>query len=357
VRYLFITSHRQDLRLFKHGGQRFWYGLLMVLLLLAPTMLGKFYLNELSNVLIFAVAGVGLMLLTGYTGLVSLGHGAFLGVGAYTNAFLLKAGVPFLLSFPIAGLTAGLFGVLLGFPVLRLTGVYLVMATYAFSLILHEVFATWVPVTGGLNGTRVPYPDLFGYEISSGPGLYYISLFVLVSIILVVVNLLRADTGRSLMAIRDSHIAAQSIGIHLTRYKTTAFGLSAAISGLAGALLGHRLGFISPEAFDFLMSLQLLLVVVVGGLGSIHGAIFGAIFIGVLPQAIALLRGHLPPAIAEQPSLDSGLFGLVLMLVVLFEPKGIYGVWIKIQLYFSQFPLYRRATFRRQKLYMRSERV
>jgi branched-chain amino acid transport system permease protein len=357
MRFVFLTSHEQDLRLFKHGGQRFWYGLLALALAAAPLVLDRFFLSELSNVLIFGIAGVGLMLLTGYTGLVSLGHAAFLGIGAYTNAFLLKNGVPFLLSFPAAGLAAGLFGVLLGFPVLRLSGVYLVMATYGFSLIVYEVFTKWTPVTGGLDGIKVPPATILGLEIGNGAGLYCLALAVLVAVVLGVANLLRANTGRALIAIRDSQIAAQSMGVHLTRYKTTAFGLSAGITGLAGALLGHRLGFISPEAFDFLMSLQLLLVVVVGGLGSIHGALFGAIFIGLLPQAIALLRGRLPPSIADQPSLDSGLFGLVLVLVVLFEPRGIYGVWKKVQLYFSLFPLYRRATFKRQKLYMRSERI
>jgi branched-chain amino acid transport system permease protein len=357
MRYLFVTRYEQESRLFGQPGQRFWYGLLGLALVAAPWTLSPFYLSELSNVLIFAVAGVGLMLLTGYTGLVSLGHAAFLGIGAYTNAYLLTKGVPFVVSFPAAGLLAALLGLVIGMPVLRLTGIYLVVATYGFSLIVEEIFATWVAVTGGFNGVKVPVPSLLGVPIETSRSLYFLCLSVLVLVLLGVFNLLRADTGRALMAIRDSQIAAQSIGIHLTRYKSTAFALSAGITGLAGALLSHRLGFVSPEAFNFLVSLQLLLIIVVGGLGSLHGAVLGAVFISVLPQAIALLRGHLPAQIADQPGLDAGLFGLTLMLVILFEPSGIYGVWKKMRTYIEQFPLYRKATFRRRKIYMRSERI
>ena len=357
MRYVLFTTLDEKISLFKHRGQVICYGSLLLALLAAPKVLGVFYLSELTHVLIFAIAGVGLMLLTGYTGLVSLGHAGFLGVGAYANAFLLAKGVPFPIAFTSAGLLAAAVGFVLAFPVLRLTGIYLVMATYAFSLILTEMFNVWVPVTGGLNGTKVIEGTIFGYSITRGIPLYYLALGVLVLVVLGALNLLRSDTGRVFAAIRDSQIAAQSLGVNLTRYKTAAFGLSAGATGLAGALLGHRLGFISPEAFSFVTSLELLLIVVVGGLGSIHGAIFGAIFIGLLPQGIALLRDKLPEYIANQPSLDSGLFGLVLMLVILFEPAGIYGVWVRIKQYFGEFPLYPRAASRRQKRYMRSERA
>jgi branched-chain amino acid transport system permease protein len=176
-------------------------------------------------------------------------------------------------------------------------------------------------------------------------------------VVLAAINLTRSPTGRAMVAIRDSEISAQSLGVNLVRYKTVAFALSAGITGLAGALLGHKMRYISPDAFNILLSIQLLLMVVVGGLGSIHGAILGAIFVGGLPQAIALMRDYLPTAIARTPGLEPGLFGIVMVSVVLFEPLGIYGRWLKIKAYFDYFPLYRRATFKRQRSYLKTERV
>ena len=147
------------------------------------------------------------------------------------------------------------------------------------------------------------------------------------------------------------------MGVHLTKYKTVAFGISAAFTGIAGALYAHKLMFISPESFTILLSIEFLLLVVVGGLGSIHGAVFGAIFIIVLPQGIVLLKDFLPNVIAEQTGLQAGIFGLVIILFMLFEPLGLYGRWVKIKLYFSTFPLYKKATFKRQKSYARTDQL
>ena len=180
---------------------------------------------------------------------------------------------------------------------------------------------------------------------------------MLALVVLAAINLVRSPTGRALVAIRDSEVSAQSLGVNLFRYKTAIFALSAFITGLAGALLAHRMRFISPDAFNFLISIQLLLMVVVGGLGSIHGAILGAIFVGALPQGIAIMREYLPTAIARTPGLEPALFGLVMVLIVLFEPLGLYGRWLKIKAYSDYFPLYRRATFKRQRAYLKTERV
>jgi len=356
MRFLFKTSYDQDLRLFRHGGQVFWYGLLGVLLLLAPLVLGEYYVGELAYVFILATAGVGLMLLTGYTGLVSLGHAAFLGIGAYGEAYLLSRGVPFPVSLVLAGMIAGAIGFLIGFPTLRLSGVYLAIATFAFALIVSEVFASWTAVTRGFNGFQVPRIVVFGERLSQDWHLYYIALALLVLVILGVLNLLRAPTGRALIAIRDSEIAAQALGVNLTLYKTTAFALSAAITGMAGALYAHKLSFLSPDGFNIILSIQLLLMIVVGGIGSLHGAVFGALFVGILPSAIALLRGLLPTSIGEQPGLEGFIFGLILVLTILFEPWGLYGRWMKLKLYFQLFPLYRRATFARSKSFLRTAR-
>src|SRR5262245_4516426 len=334
-----------------------WYGILAACLLLAPLVLAEFYVGELSQVFILAIAGVGLMLLIGYTGLASLGHGAFMAIGAYVNTYLLTRGVPFVVSFPVAGLAALVAGIVVALPANRMTGIYLAIATLAFSQIVEQVIVRWESVTRGFQGLPVPPPDILGHPLTQAWEFYYLCLAVLVVVVLGVINLIRSPTGRAMVAIRDSEISAQSLGVNLVRYKTIAFAISAFITGLAGALLGHKLKFISPDAFNIILSIQLLLMVVVGGLGSIHGAIFGAIFVGGLPQAIALMRDYLPGAIAKTPGLEPGLFGLVMILIVLFEPLGIYGRWLKIKAYFDYFPLYRRATFKRQRSYLKTERV
>jgi branched-chain amino acid transport system permease protein len=170
-------------------------------------------------------------------------------------------------------------------------------------------------------------------------------------------NLLRTPLGRAMVAIRDSEISAQSMGIHLARYKTFAFAISAFITGLAGALFAHYVRFLAPDAFDVLLSVQFVTIVFVGGLGSLHGVIFGALFVRLLPQAIAIMRDELPFGIGRMPGLEPSLFGLVLVFVILFEPGGIYGRWLKIKHWFQAYPLKRRSSFRRQKSYARSERL
>ena len=357
MRILFKTSYLDDVRLFQHSGQVFWYGLLVASLLVAPLVLADFYVGELSYVFILAMAGMGLMLLLGFTGLASLGHGAFMAIGAYTNTYLITKGVPFLVAFPTAGLAALLAGILIAVPANRMTGIYLSIATLAFSQIVEQLIVRWEPVTRGFQGMPVPAPELFGHSLAKPWEFYYFCLAMLVLIVLAAINLTRSPTGRAMVAIRDSEISAQSLGVNLVQYKTIAFALSAGITGLAGALLGHKMRFISPDAFNILLSIQLLLMVVVGGLGSIQGAVLGAIFVGGLPQFIALMRDYLPPAIARTPGLEPGLFGIVMVTVVLFEPLGIYGRWLKIKAYFDYFPLYRRATFKRQRSYLKTERV
>jgi branched-chain amino acid transport system permease protein len=357
VRILFKTSYLDDIRLFQHDGQVFWYSVLAVCLLAAPLLLPSFYVGELSQIFILAIAGVGLMLLIGFTGLVSLGHGAFMAIGAYTNTYLITKGVPFALAFPIAGIAALIAGIIIAVPANRMTGIYLAIATLAFSQIVEQIIIRWEHVTRGFQGMPVPPADLFGHALTRGWDFYYLCLAVLALVVFAAVNLVRSPTGRALVAIRDSEISAQSLGVNLFRYKTAVFALSAGVTGLAGALLAHRMRFISPDAFNILLSIQLLLMVVVGGLGSIQGAIYGAIFVGGLPQAIALMRDYLPTAIARTPGLEPGLFGLVMVLIVLFEPLGIYGRWLKIKAFFDYFPLYRRATFKRQRSYLKTERV
>ncbi len=357
MRFLFKTDYGQDIRLIKHGGQAFWYSLLGVALLIAPWSVGDYWLTQLSFILIYSIAGLGLMVLAGFTGLASLGHAAFLGVGAYTQAYLLSRGWPFVLALPSAAALSAAVGVVVGLPALRVKGIYLAIATLAFGFIVEEVLARWESVTGGNSGRNVPGVSIFGWEVGSGAGFYYVCLVVCTLATLGVLNLLRSGTGRAFIAIRDSEISAQSMGIALAQYKTLAFAISAGLTGAAGALYAHKLAFISPDQFGVLQSIELLLVVVVGGVGSVHGAFLGAIFLIALPQFIAVSKDWLPPAIGQASGLQALIYGAVLVGIVLFEPLGLYGRWLKMRTYLQLFPFYRRGLFKRQKAFTKSERL
>ncbi len=357
MRFVFKTRYQQDIRLVRHSFDYGWYGLLLIGLLLAPLFLSRFYIGEMSFVFIYAIAGLGLMVLTGYTGQVSLGHAAFLAVGAYTHGYLLTQGWPFVAALPTAMVSTGVVGALVALPALRLVGIYLAIATLAFSMIVEQIAMRWESVTGGGRGMSIPAAEVFGVPMSSPGRFYFLCLVLLIISMFLVMNLLRAPLGRAMLAVRDSEVAARSMGINLARTKTMAFAISAALTGVAGALLAHHTRYISPEAFMLTLSIQLLLLIVVGGLGSLHGVIFGAIFVGFLPQGIALMRDVLPPSIGQLPGLEPGIFGLILVLFLLFEPHGLYGQWRKVRQFFSEFPLYRKATNKRQKTYLRTERV
>jgi len=357
MRFLFKTSYLQDVRLVRHGGQAFWYGLLVLALLAAPWALPEYWLAQLTFILIYSVVGLGLMLLSGYTGLFSLGHAAFLGVGAYTEAVLSNAGWPFPVSFALAALVSAAVGVVVGLPALRVKGIYLAIATLAFGFIVVEVFARWESVTGGNAGTHLKAPRIVDWVADTDVSFYFICLAVTVGATLVILNLLRSPTGRAFVAIRDSAISAQSMGIHLARYKTLSFAISAALAGVAGALYAHKLKFISPDQFEILHSIDLVLMIVVGGIGSVHGAFLGAIFLITMPQAIALAKDYLPAAIGQAPGLQGTVYGIVLIAIVLFEPLGLYGRWLKVRTYFQIFPFYRKGMFKRQKSFLKSDRL
>jgi branched-chain amino acid transport system permease protein len=357
MRFIFKTGYEQDLRLAKHGGHVFWYGLLGLLLLAAPLLLAEYLLAQLTFILIYGVVGLGLMLLAGYTGLFSIGHAAFFGVGAYAQAVLTGMGWPFPLALAVgAGLSAAV-GVVVGLPALRVKGIYLGIATLSFGFIVEEVFARWESVTGGNAGKTVGPVKMFGWTADSGASFYFVCLAVAVLATLACLNLLRSPTGRAFVAIRDSEISAQSMGIHLARYKTLSFAVSAALAGIGGALYAHQIRFLSPDQFNIIQSIDLLLMVVIGGLGSIHGAFLGAIFLIGLPQAISAVKDFLPEAIGQAPGLKAVVYGTVLIAFVLFEPMGIYGRWLKIRTYLQLFPFYRKGLFKRQKSFQKSDRL
>jgi branched-chain amino acid transport system permease protein len=357
MRFLFKTDYTQDIRLAKHGGHVFWYGLLAVFLVAAPWLVPDYWLAQLTFVLIYGIVGLGLMLLSGFTGLFSIGHAAFLGVGAYTEAVLVNHGVPFPVALVAAAALSAAVGVVVGLPALRVKGIYLGIATIAMAFIVQEILARWDHLTGGNAGISVKKPGLFGWTIDTSTGFYFLCLVIAVGSTLAILNLLRSPTGRAFVAIRDSEISAQSMGIHLARYKTLSFSISAALAGLGGALYAHKLTFISPDQFDILQSIDLLLMVVIGGLGSVHGAFLGAIFLISAPQLIALGKDWLPPAIGQAPGLQGVVYGTVLIAFVLFEPLGLYGRWLKVRTYLQLFPFYRQGLFKRQKSFQKSDRL
>jgi branched-chain amino acid transport system permease protein len=293
MRFLFKTDYNQDIRLAKHGGHVFWYGLLCLLLVAAPWLVQEYWLAQLTFVLIYAIVGLGLMLLAGFTGLFSLGHAAFLGVGAYTQAVMVNAGVPFPIALACAGLLSAAVGMVVGLPALRVKGIYLGMATLAFGFIVEEGMARWESVTGGNSGLMVKLPQPVRLGLDSSNEFYFLCLVV---------------TGR-----HAGHRQPDAL-VHRPRLRghsrfgnlgaehghppgalqDLSFALSAALAGMGGALYAHKIQFLSPDQFSLLQSIDLLLMVVIGGLGSIHGAFLGAIFLIVMPQLIAWARTSCP---------------------------------------------------------------
>lgn len=357
MRFIFKTRYEQDLGLFKDKVSAGWYAALIVLLLAAPFILSDYIQNQLVFVFIWGIVALGLMLLSGFTGQFSMGHAAFFAIGAYAEMILQLMGWPFILSAPAAMALAAIAGFVIGLPALRLTGIYLAIATLSFGFIVEEVLARWESVTGGNHGKVVPSLKFIVGKFDSSIEFYYLCLALIIGVTVVCVNLLRSPTGRAFVAIRDSEVSAQSMGVNLARYKTLSFAISAAITGLAGTLYAHQIRFLSPEQFTIVVSIEFLMMLIIGGMGSLHGAIFGAIFIIMLPEVITVVKDYLPAAIGQQTGLKGLVYGVMIVVVVLFEPLGIYGRWVKIRTYFSLFPLYKKGMFVRQKSYQKSERV
>lgn len=356
MRFDYHTSYRQSMALMKSPTEWVLYGALLLALILLPFWASNYWLGEIAYVFILCIASLGLMVLIGYTGQISLGHAAFVAIGAYAHVWLMRQGVPMAASIPLAALITAFAGFIIGLPAIRVSGLYLAMVTLAFAIIVEQVIGLWRPVTGGFTGMPVPRAELFGLALHRPAPFYWFCLAVLVVVLLGLLNLMRGPIGRAFVGVRDSEAAALGLGINVKAVKAGAFALSAGVTGLAGALMAHHLGYLTPDGFTLLLSLELVLMVVIGGLGSLRGAILGAMLIAALPVAISRLRTLLPDEIARQFGLELFVFGLVLALFVLFEPRGLNGRWLKIRALLENFPLYRRDTFRRQKTYMKSER-
>lgn len=364
MRVVFKKSYDPDIDLHEHGWSRGKIVVLLGIMILLPFFVGEYYLAEAANTLIWALAGMGLMIAVGHTGQVSLGHAAFLAIGAYTDAALMNVGMPFWVALPAAGIVAGVFGAVIAIPAVRMSGIYLAIATLAVFVIVEELVILLEPITGGVGGIMAPTITFFGISFDRYAALenfYWLTLGIVALVTWGYANLMRSPTGRSFLAVRDSEVSARALGINVTRTKSLAFGLSSGVTGLAGALMGHYIGFFNYELFSIFISINLLLVVTIGGLGFIQGAFLGAILITGMPQVIAILRDNLNAStgidIGSIPGLDTMLFSIILILFIIFEPTGLYGRWLKIRTWFEIFPLARRDMFRRQKSYLKTERM
>ncbi|OWU70927.1 branched-chain amino acid ABC transporter permease [Phaeobacter sp. 22II1-1F12B] len=363
MRVVFKTSYDPDIDLHEHGHSRAKIAILLAVMVALPFLVNDYYLAEAANTLIWSLAGMGLMVAVGHTGQVSLGHAAFLAIGAYADSALMSAGAPFWVSFPLAGLITGIFGALIAIPAVRMSGIYLAIATLAVFVIVEELVIILEPITGGVGGIMAPSITFFGLSFDRYGALenfYWLCLAVVALVTWGYANLLRSPTGRSFLAVRDSEVSARALGINVTRTRALAFGLSSGVTGLAGALMGHYIGFFNYELFSIFVSINLLLVVTIGGLGFIQGAFLGAFLITAVPQIIAIMRDNLVSVgidLSGVPGLDTMIFSLILVGFIIYEPTGLYGRWLKIRTWFEIFPLARRDMFRRQKSYLKTERM
>ena len=308
-----------------------WAGAALLLLALAllPFLLKNYRVFQLTLVLIYAIAVLGLNILTGYNGQISLGHGAFYAIGAYVAAILMdRYGSPYWGTLPVAFLVCLALGFLMGFPALRLGGLYLALATFALAVAMPQMLK-WKGIehwTGGVQGIVLSKPDapfelvLFGAELSPDRWLFVFTLLVAVLMFWLAANLVRGRVGRALVAIRDHPIAASAMGINLPIFKSLAFGISAAYTGVAGALGGIAVAFVAPDSFSAFLSLSLLVGAVVGGLATIWGALFGAAFIQFVPNIADDISKSAPAAI----------YGICLIGLMYLAPTGVMGILQKV---------------------------
>jgi branched-chain amino acid transport system permease protein len=312
-----------------------------------PLTLHEYYISVLNLVLIAIVGALGLNILVGYTGQISVGHAAFMSVGAYAAANLaVHFHLPFWITLPAGGLMAAVIGGVVGIPSLRIKGLYLAIATLAAQLIIEWIINHTPAISGGAQASiEVPRPTLFGYEIKTQEQLYYFLLFFAALAILATLNLVRSRIGRAFVAIRDQDIAAEIIGINIFRYKLLAFAVSSFYAGVCGVLYTYYFGIANYEAFQIVVSIDYLAMIIIGGLGSVLGSIFGAIFVTMLPIAIRLVMEPLAGLFFTSGELSSVvastrlvLFGCLIIFFLVVEPEGLNRLWRNIRNYFRVWP-------------------
>lgn len=347
-------SYYEDIQLFKSRTVLLWSLVFIAFLAALPWLVAKTHLLGLSVYLlnlmiIHCIVAIGLNILVGFTGQISLGHAGFFAIGAFTTVlFADRAGLPIFLALPLAAFISAGFGFILGLPSLRLEGPYLAIATLGFGMAVTTAIKH-LEFFGGRMGLQVPKLYLFGTPLRD-IHLYYLITAIAIVLAIAAVKMFKTKVGRAFIAIRDSDVAAQTMGVNLTYYKTLAFAVSAFYTGIAGGLYALILGFINPEAFHLIMSITFLAMVVVGGTGSIMGSIAGATLMTYLDVKLQAIQdipglGALVVSFSEKYMSVSGIsnitiivYGLILILIVLLEPLGIFGIWIRIKRYWKMYP-------------------
>lgn len=356
MRFRMRRGYNDDIVFFKYRSTLLLYCLLVLIFSVLPLVSDAYMIYMLNLLLINTIIAIGLQLLTGYTGLLSLGHSAFFGIGAYGSAFLTSTlGLSFWTALPLSGAITAMVGFAVGVPSLRMKGLYLAIATMAFAFITEQVILQWQAVTNGVRGVSVDRPTMVYGSVFNDYSYYYLSLVITLGLALFARNLLRAPSGRALIAIRDSELAAQAVGISMARYKVMIFGVSAFYAGIAGSLFAHFMQYIAPENFTLMESIGFIVMIVIGGLGSLQGAVVGAGFITFLPEGIRFAK-DLFPFVKQQSGLQMVVYALILILFILYEPHGLYGRWVKIKFYFEMFPFYKKETFRRERKYYKTQK-
>lgn len=335
-------SYAADAALFDSRTQQAWLLVLVLALVAFPFMASEYWLYLACLVGINIASTTGLNVLTGYTGLVSLGQSAFMGIGAYTVAILqLRWGTPMLINLLAGGLAALMAGVVVGLPSLRVKGLYLAIATIAAGVMAHFVFSHFTALTGGSAGLAVAPASLFGIDLDTSFKLYWVIVPITVLLMLGAANLFRTRIGRAFIAIRDRDISAEVLGIPLLPYKLLSFAISSFYAGVAGGLFAYFFRAVTPESFPLIMSIFFLAAVIVGGMGTMLGSVLGAVFMTLVPEVLKLIVGWLPlgdNAMLILSPVRTIVFGLMIVLFLIFEPHGLAEVWRRIRRLFHLWP-------------------
>jgi branched-chain amino acid transport system permease protein len=340
-----VFGYREDERIFRTRFKRLSLCVFLGLVILSPLYCNEGHYFILNLVLVNLIAAVGLNLLVGFTGLLSLGHAAFLGLGGYTSAVLIaKLGFPFILSIVCAGLMASILGVLVGIPSLRIKGFYLMVATLAFQFIIDYAILHWEGLTLGSRGIELPTPDFLGISLQRNAAFFFFVFVLAAFLTWGAKNLMRSKIGRAFISIRDNDVSAEIIGIPVFPYKLLSFAIASFYAGVAGGVSCGLQRAAMPGDFGFFHSVMFLAMVLVGGLGSLLGTVFGVLFVTLIPFGLDgfvswLARVYDPNVTILLGPVKDLAFGLLIVLFIIFEPVGLVGVWVRIRDYFRIWPL------------------
>lgn len=338
----FRRSYSDEFRLIETPFARLSAAGFAVLLLGFPFVASAFYVDLATQVFLAAVGALALMLLTGIAGQISLGHAGLLAAGAFTAGILHKEiAAPFWVTLPAAAVTGALLGILFGLPSLRLRGLYLAVSTLALHFVVVYLGGEYETRRGFSTGILVDPPLVFGYEIYAPRVWYFVLAGAAVIALLICVNLMRSRSGRAWRAIHSNETVAEALGVHVARYKLLAFVISSSMTAVAGALFAYYRGFVSIEAFSLYLSIQYVAMIIIGGMGSLLGAILGAVFVTLFPYVIEGAIDALPGARGLAGSVfavNFAAFGMVMILFLVFEPQGLVGIWRRLRDYFLLWP-------------------